>query len=62
MLAHALHERFGIASTVDNLAIKLDRPLNQEVFDNLNPAHSEVGNLIAVLDWQGFRQLPGVSG
>jgi ATP-dependent Lhr-like helicase len=34
MLAHALHERFGIASAVDNLAIKLDRPLNQEVFDS----------------------------
>ena len=33
MLAHALRERLGIHSTVDNLTIKLDRPLNQEVFD-----------------------------
>jgi hypothetical protein len=34
MLAHALRERFGISSTFDNMAIKLDRPLNQEVFDS----------------------------
>ena len=33
MLAHALRERLGIQGTVDNLTIKLDRPLNQEVFD-----------------------------
>ena len=35
MLAHALRERFGIPSAVDNLTIKLDRPVNQEVFESV---------------------------
>jgi ATP-dependent helicase Lhr and Lhr-like helicase len=35
MLAHALCERFGIPSAVDNLTIKLDRPVNQEAFESV---------------------------
>ena len=45
MLAQSFNERCGIASAVDNLAIKLDRGLNQETFDaaielmRTNPPH-----------------------
>ena len=35
MLAHSLCERFGIPSAVDNLTIKLDRPVNQEGFESV---------------------------
>jgi ATP-dependent Lhr-like helicase len=38
MIAHALRERFGISSSVDNLTIKIDRPLNQQVLETTREA------------------------